>query len=176
MTIHRRNLLTLLASGVVLPAIAQSSAANGAAMKKDLASGVAPYTQQAEQVGMAWTGWAWDVKFGDFLNSGHLDVVQADGFIKGTINRWPWLQEMAMTNDDLFSNPANWPLVQPGDDLAGHQCVAFYAYSPNGQYANISRRLGLCAPIPTRVSEVCRQPSCSTAAESRTLEMISGPS
>jgi len=127
-----------------------NQAANDAAMKQDLASGMAPFTQQAEQVDMAWTGWSWDVKFGDFLNSGHLDVVQADGFIKGTINRWPWLQEMAMTNDDLLENPANWPLVQPGDDLAGHQCVAFYAYSPSGQYANISKNLGLCVPIPTR--------------------------
>jgi len=127
-----------------------NQAANDATMKKDLATGMAPFTQQAEQVGMAWTGWTWDVKFGDFLNSGHLDVVQADGFIKGTINRWPWLQEMAMTNDDLFSNPANWPLVQPGDDLAGHQCIAFYAYSPSGQYANVSHQLGLCVPTPTR--------------------------
>ena len=127
-----------------------NQAANGATMKKDLAKGAAPFTQQAEQLDMAWTGWAWDVKFGDFLNSGHLDVVQADGFIKGTINRWPWLQEMAMNNDDLLSNPANWPKVQPGDDLAGHQCVAFYAYSPNGQYANISKNLGLCVPTPTR--------------------------
>jgi len=127
-----------------------NQAANDAAMKQDLASGMAPFTQQAEQLGMAWTGWTWDVKFGDFLNSGHLDVVQSDGFIKGTINRWPWLQEMAMTNDDLLENPANWPLVQPGDDLAGHQCVAFYAYSPTGQYANISKNLGLCVPTPTR--------------------------
>lgn len=126
-----------------------NQAVNDAAMKKDLSSGMAPYSQQAEQVGMAWTGWSWDVKFGDFLNSGHLDVVQADGFVKGTINRWPWLQEMAMTNDDLLSNPANWPLVQPGDDLAGHQCIAFYAYSP-GHYANISKNLGLCVPTPTR--------------------------
>ena len=56
-------------------------------------------------MGMAWTGWTWDVKFGDFLNNGNEDVVQTDGFIKGTIDRWNWLQEMAMTNDDLLSNP-----------------------------------------------------------------------
>jgi enediyne biosynthesis protein E4 len=127
-----------------------NQAASYGSMKQSLVSGTAPFTQQAEQVGMAWTGWAWDVKFGDFLNNGHLDVVQTDGFIKGTINRWPWLQEMAMTNDDLLYNPANWPRVEPGDDLAGHQCIAFYAYSPGMHYANISKLLGLCAPIPTR--------------------------
>jgi hypothetical protein len=127
-----------------------NQAANDAAMKQDLASGVAPFTQDAEETGMAWTGWTWDVKFGDFLNSGHLDVVQTDGFIKGTINRWPWLQEMAMTNEDLVQYPANWPLVEPGDDISGHQCMAFYAYSPGGHYANVSKQLGLCVPTPTR--------------------------
>jgi hypothetical protein len=99
---------------------------------------------------MAFTGWGWDVKMGDFLNSGNLDVAQADGFIKGKINRWPWLQEMAMSNDDLFTDPASWPKVEPGDDVAGHQCLAFYAKAPSGGYVNISSQLGLCARTPTR--------------------------
>jgi hypothetical protein len=127
-----------------------NKAPDDSAMAKDLSSGYAPFTQQAEQLGLAWTGWSWDVKPGDFLNSGHLDIVQADGFIKGKINRWPWLQEMAMTNDDLLSNPANWPLVEPGDDIAGHQCLAFYAQAPGGRYVNISKQLGLCDRTPTR--------------------------
>jgi hypothetical protein len=127
-----------------------NEATSDAAMKNYLAQGFAPFTQQAEPMGMAWTGWSWDVKMGDFLNSGHLDVVQTDGFIKGTENRWPWLQEMAMSNDDLLTNPADWPLVEPGDDLAGHQCVAFYALGPGGRYENISQQLGLCDRTPTR--------------------------
>jgi hypothetical protein len=127
-----------------------NNAASGSQMKQDLATGYAPFTQDAEQLGMAWTGWAWDVKMGDFLNSGNLDVVQTDGFIKGTIDRWNWLQEMAMTNDDLLSNPANWPLVQPGDDIAGNQCLAFYAKAPGAGYLNVSQQVGLCAKIPTR--------------------------
>jgi len=127
-----------------------NEASSGKAMEEDLARGVAPFDQDAEQMGMAWTGWSWDVKFGDFLNSGNLDVVQTDGFIKGTIDRWNWLQELAMTNDDLLSNPADWPVVEPGDDLAGHQCLAFYASSGTGSYVNISKQLGLCDEIPTR--------------------------
>ncbi len=127
-----------------------NQASSDSQMKRDLAAGVAPFTQDAQQLGMAWTGWSWDVKMGDFLNSGNLDVVQTDGFVKGTINRWPWLQEMAMTNDDLLSNPADWPLVEPGDDLAGHQCLAFYAKGPGGSFVNISKQLGLCDPTPTR--------------------------
>lgn len=127
-----------------------NQASSGAQMQQDLARGFAPFDQNAEQQGMAWTGWGWDVKMGDFLNSGTLDVVQADGFVKGTINRWPWLQEMAMTNDDLYSNPATWPVVEPGDDVAGHQCLAFYANTPSGGYLDISKQLGLCVPTPTR--------------------------
>jgi enediyne biosynthesis protein E4 len=119
-------------------------------MQQDLASGVAPFDQDAEQMGMAWTGWSWDVKFGDFLDNGNDDVVQTDGFIKGTTDRWNWLQELAMTNDDLLSNPANWPVVEPGDDLAGHQCLAFYANAGGNNFVNISNQLGLCDPTPTR--------------------------
>ncbi|HET6210740.1 MAG TPA: ASPIC/UnbV domain-containing protein, partial [Jatrophihabitans sp.] len=115
-----------------------------------LSKGIAPFTQEAENYGMAWTGWAWDVKMGDFLNNGNMSVVQTDGFVKGTIDRWNWLQEMAMTNDDLLSNPAMWPNVKPGDDIAGRQSLAFYAKNSDGKYVNISSQLGTAVPTPTR--------------------------
>jgi hypothetical protein len=130
-----------------------NEAPNDAAMASDLARSVAPFDQEAENMGMAWTGWSWDVKAGDFLNSGSDDEVQTDGFIKGTIDRWNWLQEMAMTNDDLLSNPANWPLVEPGDDIAGSQCPAFYADGGDDQFVNISQQIGMCTKAdqtPTR--------------------------
>lgn len=128
-----------------------NQASSGKQMRQDLASGVAPFNQNAEQLGMAFTGWAWDVKMADFLNSGNLDVVQTDGFVKGKVDRWNWLQEMAMTNDDLLSNPADWPLVKAGDDIAGNQCLAFYASAPGSTYVNIDRQLGLCGnTTPTR--------------------------
>ncbi len=127
-----------------------NQASSGKEMQQDLARGVAPFDQEAQQMGVAWTGWAWDVKFGDFLNNGNDDIVQTDGFVKGSIDRWNWLQEMAMTNDDLLSNPANWPVVEPGDDLAGYQCIAFYANTGAGNYVNVSKQLGLCDPTPTR--------------------------
>jgi hypothetical protein len=124
-----------------------------AAMKSDLERGVAPFSQQAQPYGLAWTGWSWDVKTGDFLNDGNLEVVQADGFVKGTTDRWNWLQEMAMTNDDLLANPKMWPNVQPGDDISGHDALAFYARTgsgTSGKYANISSDLGLAVRTPTR--------------------------
>ncbi len=119
-------------------------------MRSKMEQGVAPFTQEAEEYGMAWTGWGWDAKMGDFLNNGDLNVLQATGFVKGKIDRWPWLQEMAMTNDDLLSNPAMWPNVQPGDDIAGDEAIAFYAKTSGGKYANISSQLGIAVPTPTR--------------------------
>ncbi|MEY9890141.1 hypothetical protein ABIA31_003799 [Catenulispora sp. MAP5-51] len=127
-----------------------NQAKSGAEMKKDLDDGYAPFTQDAQQYGVAWTGWCWDTKMADFTNSGKPEILQADGFVKGDIDRWPWLQEMAMMNDDLLSNPAMWPNVGPGDDIAGDQSMAFYAPNSSGKYVNVSKQLGLAVPTPTR--------------------------
>ena len=127
-----------------------NQAKNEAAMKADLEKGTAPFTQRAQEYGMAWTGWAWDVKLADFLNNGDLDMVQTDGFVKGEVDRWNWLQEMAMTNDDLLINPAMWPNVGPTDDIAGRQKMAFYAKASGGKYANISSKIGTDVTGPTR--------------------------
>ncbi|MFJ1896265.1 FG-GAP-like repeat-containing protein [Streptomyces sp. NPDC088115] len=121
-----------------------------AAAKAELQDGIAPFRQEAQKNGVAWTGWGWDAKMGDFLNNGQQNILQADGFVKGDIDRWPWLQELAMTNDNLLSNPAMWPHVGPGDDLAGDEVMAFYARTSSGKYANVSEQLGLDVPIPTR--------------------------
>jgi hypothetical protein len=131
-----------------------NQASSPAAMRRDLASGVAPFQQEAQQYGLAWSGWGWDVKMGDFANDGNLEILQALGFVRGTINRWPWLQEMAMSNDQIYTNPAMWPNVQPGDDIAGHQPMAFYTRrtaAPTGAYVNINKQLGLASDTtPTR--------------------------
>ncbi|MFF3171394.1 FG-GAP repeat domain-containing protein [Streptomyces sp. NPDC057900] len=127
-----------------------NQAGSPAAAKAELRDGVAPFRQEAQKNGVAWTGWGWDAKMGDFLNNGQQNILQADGFVKGDIDRWPWLQEMAMTNDNLLSNPAMWPHVGPGDDLAGDEVMAFYARTSSGKYANVSEQLGLDVPIPTR--------------------------
>ncbi|MFD0633841.1 CRTAC1 family protein [Catenulispora yoronensis] len=128
----------------------KNQAADNAEMKKDLDSGYAPFVQKAQQYGVAWTGWCWDVKMADFLNSGTPEILQTDGFVKGDIDRWPWLQEMAMMNDDLLSNPAMWPNVGPGDDIAGDQAMAFYARNSDGKFVDVSKQLGLDVPTPTR--------------------------
>jgi len=123
---------------------------SNAEMTSKLEAGDAPFTQIAAQKGLAWSGWAWDVKMGDFLNAGRQDVVQALGFINGSTNRWPWMQEMATMNDVLLSNPAMWPNFQPGDDVSGHQPFAFFAQNSKGKYVNINKRLGFTNDTPSR--------------------------
>lgn len=118
--------------------------------KAKLDRGVAPFDNKAAELNMAWVGWGWDAKMADFDNSGNLSVVQTDGFIKGDINRWPWLQELAMSNDLLLQNPEMWPKAEPGDDLAGSQELAFWVRDDDGTFVNLSKELGLAVPIPTR--------------------------
>jgi hypothetical protein len=115
-----------------------------------LSRGVAPFDQKAADFHMAFTGWGWDAKMADFDNSGYPAVVQAAGFVKGKINRWPWLQELAMSNDLMLENAGMWPKAEPGDDISGHEAIAFWARDDNGKYVNISKDLGLAVPVPTR--------------------------
>ncbi|MFF9347135.1 CRTAC1 family protein [Streptomyces sp. NPDC014734] len=117
-----------------------------AALKK----GEAPFYDKSADLGLAWSGWGWDTKTGDFDNSGDLQIVQATGFVKGETNRWPQLQELATANDQLVKHPGAWPNVREGDDLAGSQTLRFFAKRENGSYVNISDELGMAVPVPTR--------------------------
>ncbi|MFE9191839.1 CRTAC1 family protein [Micromonospora sp. NPDC007208] len=127
---------------------------NSAKDQKDLRThlddGTAPFKDESAPLGLAWSGWGWDVKMADFNNSGDLVVAQTTGFVKGEVNRWPQLQELAMSNDNLLSNTTWWPHVRPGDDIGGSQRLHFFVKSDSGRYLDIAPRLGLDAPVPTR--------------------------
>jgi hypothetical protein len=56
-----------------------------------LNEGIAPFMDQSEKFGVSRSGWSWDTKMGDFDNDGHLEIVQATGFVKGKVDRWPEL-------------------------------------------------------------------------------------
>jgi hypothetical protein len=127
-----------------------NNASSPQAARTKMDEGTAPFDQKAGQMNMAFTGWGWDAKMADFDNSGYPAVVQADGFIKGTINRWNWLQELAMSNDLMLENPGMWPKAEPGDDIAGGQRLAFWARQSDGKYVNISTDLGLAVTTPSR--------------------------
>jgi hypothetical protein len=112
--------------------------------------GVAPYRENGESLGLARSGWSWDVRFGDFDNDSFPEVVQATGFLKGTTNRWPQLQELAMGNDLALKNVAHWPRLAAGDDLSGSNHDRFFVRSAQGRYFDLSSEVGLDEPLITR--------------------------
>lgn len=129
----------------------QNTAGSPAEAKTRMLRGVAPFDNKAAATNVAWIGWGWDAKFADFDNSGTLTIVQTCGFVKGKINRWSWLQELAASNDLLLEEPAMWPKAEPGDDIAGSQPMAFWVRDGNGRYVNLSSELGFDSnTLPTR--------------------------
>src|SRR5262249_35188082 len=56
--------------------------------------GIAPYVQASEKLGLSRSGWSWDCRLVDFNNDGVLEAIQANGFLKGEVNRWPELQSL----------------------------------------------------------------------------------
>jgi hypothetical protein len=127
-----------------------NTADSRAELRADLQSGVAPWDDTSSEAGTAWSGWAWDVKMGDFANSGELSIAQANGFVRGETNRWPQLQELATANDLVVHDPAWWPHLRSGDDLAGDQRLHFFVRGPDGRYTDLAPELGLDVPVPTR--------------------------
>ncbi|SDQ30126.1 CRTAC1 family protein [Thermostaphylospora chromogena] len=127
-----------------------SEAENRSDLRASFQHGVAPWRDLSAELRTAWSGWGWDPKIEDFDNDGELEIVQATGFIKGTVNRWAPLQELAASNDGVTSNPKSWPNISEGADIAGSQPLAFFAKGADGRYANLSEQLGLDAPIPSR--------------------------
>jgi hypothetical protein len=127
-----------------------NTAKNQAEVRAGMNAGGAPWTDRSARVGTAWSGWAWDVKLADFNNSGELAIAQATGFVKGEVNRWPQLQELAASNDLVVEHQDWWPHVQSGDDLAGGQRLHFFVKGQDGKYVNLANELGLGIPVPTR--------------------------
>jgi len=127
-----------------------STAKNKSDLTRQLNEGKAPWQDRSAPLNLAWSGWGWDVKMADFNNSGNLVVAQATGFVKGQVNRWPNLQEVAMANDNLLDKPVWWPHVKDGDDVAGHQRLHFFVKTGSGRYVDLAKQLGLAVPVPTR--------------------------
>jgi hypothetical protein len=112
--------------------------------------GVAPYVQGAERLGLSRSGWGWDSKLDDFDNDGVPEAIQATGFVKGTVNRWPELQALGTANDALLTDPRNWPKFQPGTDISGHDPNAFFVRDASGKYFDIAKQIGMGQPMVTR--------------------------
>ncbi|HEY0512691.1 MAG TPA: CRTAC1 family protein [Thermoanaerobaculia bacterium] len=113
------------------------------AMRQAMRRGIAPFVDRGEELGLARSGWAWDARFVDFDDDGVPEAVQAVGFARGEINRWPELHELALGNDNDMAHPGAWPHFTPGDDLSGHLHNPFFARARDGRYYDIAHELGL---------------------------------
>ena len=112
--------------------------------------GVAPYIDRSESLGLSRSGWGWESRLGDFNNDGTLEALQATGFLKGNVNRWPELHEVVMGNDQLLRNPRSWPTLQAGDDISGNGHNYFFVRAPDGRFHDIAAQLSLDQPLLTR--------------------------
>jgi enediyne biosynthesis protein E4 len=116
----------------------------------EMAEGRAPYVDQSESLGLSRSDWAWDSRWADLDNDGVFEALQATGFRKGTTNRWPELQELAMGNDELVQHPDFWFKMHDGDDISGHARNAFFVRGSDRRYHDLAAEVGLGTPHVTR--------------------------
>jgi hypothetical protein len=111
-------------------------------------SGVAPWVDRADDVGVSHSAWAWDARFEDFDNDSVLELVQATGLVRGTANRWPDLAQVGAGNDLFVKYQASWPKFLIGSDVDGSCSKPFWALGSDGRYVDLSSKLlpGLTSP------------------------------
>ncbi len=117
---------------------------------EEMKEGIAPYVQNSEKLGLSRSGFGWDSRLADFDNDGVLEAMQACGFIKGKINRWPELQALGTSNNQIVHNPRFWPSFRPGTDLSGGDCNPFFVRGSDGRYHDVAPLLGLAEPMVSR--------------------------
>jgi hypothetical protein len=139
----------ILVSNITEPYALQESnftfiaTADRATVGNELRAGIADYDDHSEDMGLSQSGWSWDIKAADFANDGSDEVLQATGFLAGSVNRWPQLQEAAMSNDLVLSHPELWPDFTEGADLSGHDHNTFFARGPDGRFQDIADQIGV---------------------------------
>ena len=112
--------------------------------------GRAPFKDKSEPMGLSRSSWGWESRLDDFNNDGVLEAVQATGFLKGDVDRWPELHEVALSNDNLINLPEVWFQCRPGDDISGHDHNCFFVQSKSGRFFDIAKAIGLEKPWVTR--------------------------
>jgi hypothetical protein len=105
--------------------------------------GQAPYRDDSYDRGVWTSNWGWDIKFVDLLNTGRPALLQTIGFIQGTRDAWPRLQELAMGNDELLPFTAAWPRFTKDDDLSGQDHDRLFMPDASGKYHDVWPALGL---------------------------------
>jgi hypothetical protein len=149
---HGTGLPTMLVSNITSEWALQESnlvfVPTGA--QADVAAGALPYRERSEELGLARSGWSWDIKAGDFDNSGTDEFLQAEGFVRGSNGKWAQLQELAMGMPELLRFPQVWPTVRQGDDLSGRDQNRLYVKTSSQRYTDIAPELSLEQPGVSR--------------------------
>ena len=115
-----------------------------------LRAGRADWTDESEALGLSRSGWGWETRFADFDADGVTEAVQATGFVRGRVDRWPELHEIAMGNDLLLADTRNWPRIRPGDDLSGRLPNPFFVRALSGRFVDVASEVGLGLPQVSR--------------------------
>lgn len=116
----------------------------------ELLQGNVPYRDRAQTRGIARSGWSWDIKAADFDNTGTEELIQATGFVKGEDNKWPELQELAMSNDSLLHSQDWWMPVGPDSDISGHEKNRLFALLDSGKFVDVAPSAGFASESVTR--------------------------
>jgi len=77
-------------------------------------NGVPPMFQNSEKAWLSRSGFGWDSRLADFDNDGVLEAMQACGFIKGKINRWPNYRHSAQATIRSCTTRVSGPASDPG--------------------------------------------------------------
>lgn len=99
--------------------------------------GLAPFVNQAETIGIARSGWGWDMKCADFNNDGRSEILQACGFIRGSRNGWPSLHSVALMSSLALDGANHWAPMRNGIDISGGDRNCFFVNS-NGHFIDIN--------------------------------------
>lgn len=106
------------------------------------ADNVPVFRPGAESLGLARTAFSWDNKIADLNNDGRAELLQATGFVRGAVNRWPEIQELALSNDAVIADPAVWPDLNDAD-ISGEAPRVVLTQTKDGRYANVGEASGL---------------------------------
>lgn len=101
------------------------------------------FQNASEELSTARTAFSWDNKVADLNNDGSQEILQATGFVRGSIDRWPEVQEIALANDTLVENPDNWPNLVSGDISGDAPRVLLSRATVTDPFQNIAEASGL---------------------------------
>jgi hypothetical protein len=112
--------------------------------------GWAPFVEASERLGLSRSAFSWEARLADYDNDGVPEAQQAVGFVRGPVDRWPELQELAMGNNLTIENPAHWPRFDSSGDISGHVHNPFFVRSRSGRYFDLAANVGIGHPQVAR--------------------------